>query len=183
MAGHLIYPIAGKLLQFMIKIDSDFVFEYLDKIDRECIFEGVRHEASLVANLIPVFEMLFEDFNEPGIPNQKEILQRIFDFEFSLDLISAHAGELAYILNRYPKMTIQHITDTLKRALDKLSKKEIIKMAVPLCQLLNENKKITKDYDKEFVNIILSLNPPKDWLEKYIYHPNLNNKQRLKFLL
>lgn len=183
MAGHLIYPIAGKLLQFMIKVDSDFLFEYLDKIDRECIFEGVRHEPSLIAGLIPVFEMLYEDFNDPSIPNRKEILQRIFDFEFSLDLLSRNARELVFILNEYPEMIIQHLTDTVKRALNKLSKKEIIKMVEPLCLLIIKPKTLgiqnswspkLRNYIEnngkklqEFVKIILSLNPPKNWLRKY----------------
>ena len=183
LAGQLIYPIAGKLLQFMIKIDSDFVFEYLDKIDRECIFEGIRHEPSLVANLIPIFEMLYEDFNEPGIPNRREIMQRIFDFNFSLKLISENARELTFILNEYPEMTTQNLTDTIKRAINKLNKKEIIKMVEPLCLLFIKPKTLGIQSSwspelrifiensgpqlQEFIHTILSLNPPKNWLRKY----------------
>ena len=61
----LLYPISHFLFKFMIKVDrSKFLMQYLTKIERDCMFEGKRHDTSLIANLIPVLNILIEDFVE-----------------------------------------------------------------------------------------------------------------------
>jgi len=76
--SNIIYPITYPLLKFMIKVDPEFIFEYLDKIEKECVFEGVLHEVSLIANLEPILEALWELY----VTNKMDInpfLERIID--------------------------------------------------------------------------------------------------------
>lgn len=58
----LLYPISQFLMRFMVKADSDFLQQYLAKIERECMLDGKRHELSFVANLIPILEMNWNNF-------------------------------------------------------------------------------------------------------------------------
>ncbi len=55
---NLMYPIVNFIMRFLIKVDNSFIFEYLSKIERECRFEGERHDTSLIANLIPILDIL-----------------------------------------------------------------------------------------------------------------------------
>jgi Leucine-rich repeat (LRR) protein len=59
--GNLMYPIASKLLLFMAKADKKFIPSYLDKIQRDCMFEGVKHKSSLIANLTPILKSISEN--------------------------------------------------------------------------------------------------------------------------
>ncbi|MHA1339946.1 MAG: hypothetical protein ACTSRZ_16100 [Promethearchaeota archaeon] len=59
---NIVYPIVYPLLKFMIKVNPEFIYEYLDKIEKECMYEGVLHQASLMANLEPILEALWEIF-------------------------------------------------------------------------------------------------------------------------
>ncbi|MHA1729276.1 MAG: hypothetical protein ACTSWY_11165, partial [Promethearchaeota archaeon] len=49
--ANLQYPILDFLMRFLIKADpeSDFIFDYLQKIEKECVFEGERHDVSMIA--------------------------------------------------------------------------------------------------------------------------------------
>ena len=58
----LLYPISQFLMKFMIKADSDFIQQYLAKIERDCMFEGFRHESSFIANSIPILEIILKNF-------------------------------------------------------------------------------------------------------------------------
>ncbi|MCP4763844.1 MAG: hypothetical protein GY870_18880, partial [archaeon] len=60
--GNLLAPISGRLLGFMAKVDSDLIPQLLLKIEKNCIFEGEMHEASLIANLIPIIKILISRF-------------------------------------------------------------------------------------------------------------------------
>ena len=60
----LFYPISHFLFRFMIKADSDFIPQYLMKIERECMFEGVRHESSFLANTIPILDIIWKNYKK-----------------------------------------------------------------------------------------------------------------------
>ncbi|MBD3353597.1 MAG: hypothetical protein GF364_19090, partial [Candidatus Lokiarchaeota archaeon] len=59
--GKLSYPIAGPLMRFMARADNKFIYGYLRKIERDCMYEGLRHEACLIANLIPILKTVKEE--------------------------------------------------------------------------------------------------------------------------
>jgi len=90
----LAYPILSRLLQFLSRIDPEFISILLLKIQRECRFEGVYHLNSMSANLIPILEMLGSEkdldqsITKSGIEmNWKiEILNQIFDMKPPLPL-------------------------------------------------------------------------------------------------
>lgn len=58
----LLYPIMHFLMRFMVKADRDFLPEFITKIERECMFEGIRHESSFIANTIPILEMVWANY-------------------------------------------------------------------------------------------------------------------------
>ncbi len=59
---NLLYPITHFLMRFMVRVDQDFLPEFITKIERECMFEGVRHESSFIANSIPILEMVWVNY-------------------------------------------------------------------------------------------------------------------------
>lgn len=60
-AGHLMYPVSWKLMRFLALVDPGIMLEYVDDVDRACRREGVRHEACLIANLLPLLDMMMAD--------------------------------------------------------------------------------------------------------------------------
>ncbi|HMF34460.1 MAG TPA: leucine-rich repeat domain-containing protein [Candidatus Lokiarchaeia archaeon] len=72
--GQLAYPIASRLLAFATKIDPGVSREYLATLVKECQHEGVRHEASLIANLIPLAQYAEDAGN-------KDLLGAIFELD------------------------------------------------------------------------------------------------------
>ncbi len=54
----LLYPMVNWLHRFMAKADSEFIPGFLAKIERECMFEGEKHEPSLIANLVPLMKAI-----------------------------------------------------------------------------------------------------------------------------
>lgn len=58
----LLYPISQFLMRFMMKADNDFIPQNLTKIERDCMFEGIRHESSFLANTIPIMEIILKNF-------------------------------------------------------------------------------------------------------------------------
>lgn len=59
--GGFMYAVSWRLMRFLAKVDSEIMLEYLYKIERECIHEGERHESCLMANLIPILDMIMMD--------------------------------------------------------------------------------------------------------------------------
>ncbi len=59
-----VYPMIHILLRFMFSIDPKYAYEYLTRVERECIFEGVRHKTSLLSNLLPLMDIIYENFYE-----------------------------------------------------------------------------------------------------------------------
>ncbi len=63
IVGRLLYPIVYHLIKFLSKVDLNFLYEYLDKIQKECVFEGVKYDSFLISNLVPILG-LCEDYKE-----------------------------------------------------------------------------------------------------------------------
>ena len=74
--AHLSYPIANRLFKALVKVKPEFVYEYIQMIFDECVFEGKTHLTSLLANLyfvvkciknikikVKVYKFIFEQEN------------------------------------------------------------------------------------------------------------------------
>ena len=88
----LSYPISHFLFKFMIRADSDFMPQYLAKIDRDCMFEGTKHEASFLANIIPILNMILTNFFrfKEIKPEEKEIVKALVTRDISNKLFKKH---------------------------------------------------------------------------------------------
>ena len=62
--GNLAIPISNFLLKFMLRVDSEFIEEYILKIERECVYEGVKYDAFIFMSLMPIFELLWENYQD-----------------------------------------------------------------------------------------------------------------------
>ena len=60
-ALNLAYPMTNLLLKFMIRVDPKFLKIFLSKIDRECRYNGERHNPSYIANLLKIFQIMEEN--------------------------------------------------------------------------------------------------------------------------
>lgn len=69
----LLLPISQFLLRFMVKVDREFLPEFISKIERECMFEGVRHESSFIANTIPILEVVWENYSRYKMIKSEDI--------------------------------------------------------------------------------------------------------------
>lgn len=92
--GRLIYPIAHPLMRFLAKIDTKIMFEYIEMIERTCIHEGVRHKASLIANLDPILEILVQN---PNMESYDKILEAIFQIDPPLQLFTEDQNKLKFL--------------------------------------------------------------------------------------
>jgi hypothetical protein len=54
--SNLATPIVNRLIRFVSLVDPPTMLDYISKIERECMFEGSRHESSLIANLDPILK-------------------------------------------------------------------------------------------------------------------------------
>jgi hypothetical protein len=85
--GRLGGTIALRLMKFIAKVDKDVMYEFLLKIEKECRYNGMKHEQSLIANLNPILHMI-DDTND-------DIIRAIFAIEppialFTKELDNAH---------------------------------------------------------------------------------------------
>ncbi len=67
-------PIATALIKFMIKVDSEFIWQYMDYIEKTCRFEGEFHKSSLIANCKLVFASL-QTMEATEEPKFREIIK------------------------------------------------------------------------------------------------------------
>ena len=93
---NLLYPVTRFLLKFMIRVDSDFIPQYIAKIERECMFEGTRHESSLIANLIPILELFWHNYQTLSSISQKEkeIIKMLMTMDISEQLLESNPNFL-----------------------------------------------------------------------------------------
>ena len=56
-----------------MKVDREFLPEFIAKIERECMFEGTRHESSFIANTIPILEMIWKNYSRYKMIKSEDI--------------------------------------------------------------------------------------------------------------
>lgn len=106
--ANLHYPIALPLFRFMVMAESTFIFAYIEYLDSSCYFNGTRHEAYLLANLLPVLDMILQ---KPGNLKLGDVMEAVLAIDPPLDLFIKNepifrtfackqAGFLTYFLDR-----------------------------------------------------------------------------------
>ena len=89
----LLYPISQFLMRFMAKVDREFLPGYIAKIERECMFEGARHESSFIANSLPILEIIWINYikNKAVIgPEDEEIIKNLISLDISGNLFKSN---------------------------------------------------------------------------------------------
>ncbi|MHA1727382.1 MAG: hypothetical protein ACTSWY_01460 [Promethearchaeota archaeon] len=97
--GDLAFPISNRLMRFVTLTDTDIMLEYLAKIERECMFEGERHESSLIANLNFILSNLFFESKELS-ERDRIILRYIIDIDPPLKLFTGDEHNMLAL--KYP---------------------------------------------------------------------------------
>lgn len=92
-ATNILYPIANRLLQFMMRVDHHYIFEYLARIERESVYQGVKHEAYMIANLTLVLNIL----NPKNSPKDVKILRAVFNLDPPLKLFTENPNFIKYL--------------------------------------------------------------------------------------
>ena len=99
--------ISSRLLSFMARIEKDYIYKILRKVERECKFDGTYHKSSIIANLLPVLwniknnlEELI-DSNPEMEPVEREIVSAILAMEPPHELFEKNP-QLIYLLKDFP---------------------------------------------------------------------------------
>jgi hypothetical protein len=81
-------PIAQFLCKNLMKIDNSFLIQYIDKIERECKFEGVYHKASLHANLNIILLALGSMYDYDNLKNKlKTTSEKLSETDGIMDIL------------------------------------------------------------------------------------------------
>ncbi len=83
-ASHLQLPLTTPLMQFLAEVDVNFLFQYLEYVERASNRAGVRHEAFLLASLVPVLKAL--RVLDPEESEYNAVLDQIFALKPPLKL-------------------------------------------------------------------------------------------------
>jgi hypothetical protein len=189
IAGHLFYPLAGKLLLFMVRVDTDFIFEYVSRVERICVFEGVRHQPSLMANVMPILDLLYEDFARPVIKDRVKVLAAMHSIvEFPLESVSRGSQNIIrYYLRDHPKYAVKYLISVVERECiqKKMNRQIMFACLVPLCQAVIDMRHTNfTELDAEFFKIILSLDPdPNFFLNIILFLDPLKKSLKLNLTL
>lgn len=81
--AHFLTPLSQPLMSFIATHDIRIFHEYLYKIERECVFEGEKHQSSIISNLMPLIDMIQK---EPY--NKGELIRSIIDIEPPIELFA-----------------------------------------------------------------------------------------------
>ena len=181
-SADLEYPMIHKLLQFLTKVEADFIYQYLSKIEKECKFEGINHNSSIIANLLPIL-MRVVDIN--GIKfGRKELNQenrRIIFAILSIDppyeLFEQNPAliPLLFDFNIHSKNYTRKIRQNLTDKIIKLKKNNEDEYFKDISSILNILRFMYDDIfelipeDESFLSLIFNMKLP----EKF-YFANVN---------
>ncbi len=155
--GSLAYPISNFLLKFMIKIDSKYINEYISKIERECVYEGVKSESFIFMSLIPIFKALYSNYSGQMVENQEkkiykrpklsefdaQILDRIIEnptFNLKVKFLLKFRIYIVYITHKM-ETDKKYLLNSIQRLIS--NKRKLIAFLIPILKLL------FKDYHYE----------------------------------
>lgn len=101
LTGHFLYAVSWRLMRFLAMVDNEIMLDYLFKIEKDCTNEGIRQESCLIANLIPILDMIMIDLGRfisesnsgdllqletDGIEKFRTIISAIFEMKPPLKL-------------------------------------------------------------------------------------------------
>ncbi len=155
--GNLAYPLSNFLLKFMIKIDSEYINEYITKIERECIYEGIKSESFILMSIMPIFKALYSNYSEQMVENQKikiykrpklsefdaQILERILEnptFNLKVDFLLKFPIYVIFIAHKM-ETDKKYLFNCIQRLIS--NKRKLIAFLIPVLKLL------FKDYHYE----------------------------------
>lgn len=95
--ARLIIPISLPIMRFLSKISLDIMFEYISYLERVCLHEGIQHEASLIANLDPILDLILEKKSDS--PESKKILKALFQINPPIKLFTLDHKKAAFLQN------------------------------------------------------------------------------------
>lgn len=85
------FPLTGRLMQFMIKVEPEFLHEFISRTEKNCSVDGVIHKTSFSANFLPLLETIAVDgFFEIEIPSKDAIISTILDSDPSPLIFKGH---------------------------------------------------------------------------------------------
>ena len=192
--GGLAFPLSNFLFKFMLKVDTKFLPEFLAKIERECIYEGVKSESFILMSLMPILRALDDNyiiqeieykkifysdrklseniiFERPKIPEfDAQILEQIIEnptFNLKVQFLSFFSIYIVYIAHKM-KTDKNYLPNCIQRLIS--NKGKLITFLIPILKLLFEDYKIEgKKLFGKAVGIIDGLGLPKKYLTQMYY--------------
>ena len=115
----LAYPMTNLLLRFMIRVDLEFLEVFLSKIDRECRYNGERHNPSYIANLLYIFRIMeenddFYDFYDEYTGKEHDLFAFLMEFDAFKGNFVRFEGEI--IIIKREKITNKYLNDIFDNA-------------------------------------------------------------------
>ncbi|MBD3351874.1 MAG: hypothetical protein GF364_10345, partial [Candidatus Lokiarchaeota archaeon] len=139
--GKLAYPIVNFILKFLSKTDEEFLMQYLDWIEKNCIIDNSIHQASFTANIQNIFDALKTSF----VVQKREVVLRILELNGSLEIIT----KIIKMINYFKRDDQQSI---LRRILD-INQSDAI-----LTEIITNIKKIEVILQEEIITKLLEIN-------------------------
>jgi Leucine-rich repeat (LRR) protein len=135
-AAKQMYPLAQRLLRFMAMAEPYFIPEFLYKVSKDCMYEGISHKSCIIANFTPILDMLVLQ-PQNGIPGPdweyikednlyylkhfRQILSVMFDLDLPLKLFTQNYKFFGFL--RLPDaVKISNFRDAFKHPDPKIRK-------------------------------------------------------------
>jgi Leucine-rich repeat (LRR) protein len=80
LEGSLLYPISKFLLRFFTKIDQEFIPSYIQKVQKDCVFENQQHDPCYISNLMPILSVIVDLFGDIQIPFKDKLSMQILEY-------------------------------------------------------------------------------------------------------
>jgi len=186
--ANLQYPISSFLLRFLLNVKKDLFPIYIEKIIKNCRYEGGLHKPCLIANLIPVLDWILNSselsknwfiYDEKSFLNKiDEYLEYIFDIEPPIELFLDNSNY------RFMLSTPKGLK-YLQRFLDKILNEEGTELRHNNIKYnnikYNSRRYFNNNYKELLERLILKLyNAFLSWRYKTFPTQNLKRKRRVR---
>jgi hypothetical protein len=105
--GQLIYPIANRIFNFLLKAKTAFIKDFLILMERDCVFEGEYHKPSIHANLFKLLKVMILEEKEAW-NRWRDIVEVNYDWydEWNLYLVKNFKDLMALIYDLQPSAKV-----------------------------------------------------------------------------
>lgn len=76
------FSLSSQIIRFMSLVDIEIFYEYLIKIEKECVYEGILHKGSMFASLEPIFASFNRGFYRNNPKTYEMMLKAIISMKF-----------------------------------------------------------------------------------------------------